>query len=189
MQQELAALEERIAQAEASAAEVDAQRGELTAENQRLQDISGRLTQAVTGLERQLPPLFNATPEPIRPQLEVLYRRIPEDAATTRVSVAERYQNVLGILSLLGKANHEITTGYEVRKLADGSSVEVQALYVGLAQAYYVSARGDAGAGHPTPEGWRWEPSTAIAGDVLESLEILQGKQTPAFVSLPVKLQ
>ena len=189
VRQEVAALEEKIRAAEAGAADVDAKRAELLAENQGLLDMSGRLTEAVTDLERRIPPLFAVTPEPARPQLEILYQRIPEDAATTRVSVAERYQNVLGILSMLGKANNEITTGYEVRKLGDGSSVEVQSLYVGLAQAYYVSAHGEAGAGHPTPQGWQWEPSKAIAGDVLKSLEILQGKQTPAFVSLPVKLQ
>jgi hypothetical protein len=189
VKQELAALEEKIRQAESKAAEVDAQRGELVAENDELKGEGTRLSEAITDLEGQLPRLLVVTPELVRPMLEPLVQRIPEDAATTRVSIAERYQNVLGILSVLNKTNNEITVGYEVRKLADGSSVEVQAIYVGLAQAYYVSARGEAGAGRPTPEGWRWEPSTAIAGDVLETLEILQGKQSPAFVSLPVKLQ
>ena len=41
----------------------------------------------------------------------------------------------------------------------------------------------------PGEQGWKWEPSRAVARDVLTAIEILQGKQTPAFVPLPVKLQ
>ena len=96
---------------------------------------------------------------------------------------------MLGILNELNKANNEITVSYEVHDLADGKPSEVQAIYVGLAQAYYVSASGEAGIGRPARDGWKWEPSKAVAGDVLMALEILQGKHTPAFVPLPVKLQ
>ena len=62
-------------------------------------------------------------------------------------------------------------------------------IYVGLAQAYYVSAKGEAGIGRPSEDGWKWEPSKAIAADVLQAIEIIQGKHSPAFVPLPVKLQ
>ena len=78
---------------------------------------------------------------------------------------------------------------YEVHDLADGKPSEVQALYIGLAQAYFVSARGEAGIGRPGPDGWKWVPSKTVAADVLNALEIFQGKQSPAFVPLPVKLQ
>jgi hypothetical protein len=39
---------------------------------------------------------------------------------TTRISAAERFQNVLGILNELNKANNEITVDYEVHTLSDG---------------------------------------------------------------------
>jgi hypothetical protein len=76
-----------------------------------------------------------------------------------------------------------------VHTLADGKPAEVRAVYVGLAQAYYVSASGESGVGHPTPDGWKWEPSKAVGNDLLVALEILQGKHSPAFVSLPVSIQ
>ncbi len=97
--------------------------------------------------------------------------------------------NVLGILNEVNKANGEITVTFEVRELAGGKPSEVRVLYVGLAQAYYVSASGEAGIGRPSPAGWVWEPSKAVANDVLTALEIVQGKHTPAFVPLPVKFQ
>jgi hypothetical protein len=114
---------------------------------------------------------------------------MPEDAAKTRVSAAERFQNVLGILNELNKANNDISVNVEVRDLGDGKKSEVQAIYIGLTQAYYISARGEAGIGRPTPDGWKWEPSKAISREVLAALEIIQGKQSPAFVPLPVKLK
>jgi transposase-like protein len=193
VKQEVATLEEKIAEAESSVAEADKKRNELLAENDRLKAASTQLTEAVTTMEGEVRRMFTTLPEPIQTKLQPLYQRIPEDAATTRVSAAERFQNVLGILNELNKANNEITVNYEIHNLADGKPSEVQAIYVGLAQAYYVSARGEAGIGRPSAAdeggGWKWEPSKAVAPDVLMALEILQGKHTPAFVGLPVKLQ
>jgi hypothetical protein len=186
---EVASLQEKIKQAESSVAEADKKRDELTAENDQLKAAGGQLNEAVTAMEAEVRRLFKTVPDPVKTKLEPLYQRIPENPADTRVSAAERFQNVLGILNELNKANSEITVSYEVRTLADGKPSEVRAVYVGLAQAYYVSARGEGGIGTPTPDGWTWVSSKAIAPDVLKTLEILQGKHTPAFVSLPVKLQ
>ncbi len=186
---EVATLEEKTGQAEASVAEADKKRSELIAENDQLKVTNTLLIEAVTGMEGDVRQLFKSLPEPIQTKLQPLYQRIPEDPAKTRVSAAERFQNVLGILNELNKANNEITVSYEVHNLADGKPSEVKAMYVGLAQAYYVSARGEGGVGLPAAGGWKWEPSKSVAGEVLAALEILEGKRTPAFVHLPVKLQ
>lgn len=189
IQQEVAALEEKIRQAGSSAAEVERKRGELLVQEADLTAMGGRLTGEVTRMENELRRLLEGIPEPTLARIQLLVQRIPEDPASTRASVAERFQNVLGILNELNKANNEILVGYEVHELADGKPAEVQTLYVGLAQAYYVSARGEAGIGRPTPEGWKWEPSKAVAPQVVKALEVQQGKQSPAFVPLPVRIQ
>ncbi len=189
VKQEIATLEEAIAQAQTKDAEAAAKRDALLAENEVLKAVGLQLTEAVTRLEGEVRRLYVTLPEPIRTKLEVLRQRIPEDPATTRVVVAERFQNVIVILNDMNKANSEITVGYEVHTLADGKPAEVKAIYLGLAQAYYVSARGEAGIGRPTAEGWQWEPAQDVARDVLTALEILEGKQTPAFVPLPARIQ
>jgi hypothetical protein len=89
----------------------------------------------------------------------------------------------------VNKANNEINVAYEVHNLADGKPSEVKTIYVGLAQAYYVSARGEAGIGRPSAEGWKWTPSKAISKDVLMALEIMEGKHSPVFVKVPVEFQ
>jgi hypothetical protein len=186
---EIALLEGKIQEARSSVVEANKKRDELLAENDRLGATGATLTAAVTRLEGELRPILETLPEPVAKRLELLIQRIPEDPATTKVATAERFQNVIGILNELNRANNEISVNYEVHELAGGKPSEVQAIYLGLAQAYYVSGGGEAGIGRPGADGWKWEPSKAVAGDVLMALEILQGKQTPAFVPLPVTLQ
>ena len=198
---EIAALEEKIAKAEAAVKESTAARDTVQAESDALKVTATQLTTAVASLEAGVRRIFPTLPEPIRARLQPLAQRMPKEptadaaatgeaeAKTKTVSVAERFQNVLGILNEVSKANTEISVNYEVRTLASGKPAEVRALYIGLAQAYFVSSSGEAGIGRPTPEGWKWESSNAIAGDVLTALEIIQGKHTPAFVPLPVKIQ
>ena len=189
IKKEIATLEEKTGQAEAGVTEASKKRSDLVAENDQLKAANTLLTEAVTGMEGEVRLLFKALPEPVQAKLQPLYQRIPEDTAKTRVSAAERFQNVLGILNELNKTNNEITVSYEVHHLADGKPSEVRAMYVGLAQAYYVSARGEGGIGRPTGDGWKWEPTKAVASEVLMALEILDGKRTPDFVHLPVKIQ
>lgn len=189
IEEEVAALEEKIEQARASVAEVERKRAELRAQNEQLESAGERLAEAVGALESGLRQLSRTIPAPIHARIQPLFQRMPEDPSVTRVSVAERFQNVLGMFNELNKANNEISVSFEVRELAEHELAEVRVLYVGLAQAYYVSASGEAGIGRPTAEGWQWEPSKTVAADVLLALEVLQGKHTPAFVPLPVTIQ
>jgi len=189
VKKEIATLEEKIQQTETGISESSKKKEELAVENDQLKAAVAQLTDAVAGMEGEVRRLAKSLPEPIQTKLQPLLQRIPEDAAKVRVSASERFQNVLGILNEVNKANTEITVNYEVRTLADGKPSEVKVVYVGLAQAYYVSARGEAGIGRPSADGWKWEPSKAVADDVLVTLEILEGKHSPAFVPLPVKLQ
>ncbi|MFO0963948.1 MAG: DUF3450 family protein [Phycisphaerales bacterium] len=186
---EVAALKERIAQSESAIAEAGKKRDELLQEKSKLIVVTDQLRTAVVAMEGRLRELAKQLPEPVAAKVQPLMQRIPTDPGDTRVTVAERYQNVLGILNELNKANSEITVAYEIRTLADGVSSEVQVVYVGLAQAYFLSPSGEAGIGRPSPEGWKWEPAPNAAEAIAMTLEIIQGKRTPSFVPLPVTIQ
>jgi hypothetical protein len=186
---EVESLEQKLAEARTSAAQAEQKKAELRVENERLLATTSTLTQRAGGFEGQVRQLVEKSPAPVQEKLQPLVQRVPEDPAQARASLAERFQNVLGILNELSRVNAEISVHYEVRTLADGKPSEVRVLYVGLAQGYYVSAGGEAGIGRPGPNGWTWQPSQAVANDVLTALEILQGKHTPAFVPLPTQIQ
>ena len=186
---EVSVLKEKIVQGEKAVADSNRKRDELVAENEKLKATGEQLRKSVLAMEGQVRGLAKLMPEQVAAKIAPLLQRIPADPANTRVSVAERFQNVLGILNEVNKANSEITVAYEIRKLADGSSSEVQVIYVGLAQAYFLSPRGEAGVGHPTEDGWKWEPAPEAASAILTALEVIQGKASPAFVPLPITIQ
>jgi uncharacterized protein DUF3450 len=189
LRKDVAGFEEKIREAQSSVASVEQKRAELTAQNDQLVAVNAHLAEVVGGMEGEVRKLVKSVPEPVQAKVQPLLERMPTEATTTKVSPAERFQNVLVILGILNGANNEIAVNYEVRTLSDGKPSEVKAIYVGLAQAYYVSARGQAGIGRPGAEGWQWETSDGNANDVLKTLEIIQGTQTPAFVPLPMRIQ
>jgi hypothetical protein len=188
-EKEIAELERQIAESRKVLGEQNAHRAEVAAARTRAEGegafLAARLAayeDAIRGLQKQLP-------EPVREKVDPLFRRIPEDPAATKVSSAERFQNVLGILNEVQKASGEITLANEVRPLSDGKPSEVKTVYVGLAQAYFISAGGEAGVGRPSPDGWVWEPQPGLARDVNLVIQVLQNKLKPQFVPLPVRIQ
>jgi hypothetical protein len=189
LRKEYYALQEKIEQTKTSLTEAEAKRRELQDEEREYQDATTLLTAAVVKLEADVERLLPSLPEPTQKRVQQLVQRIPDEESAKRVSIAERFQNVVGILNAANADNVELKVEYEVRNLSDGKPSEVRTLYVGLAQAYYVSANGEAGIGKPAADGWKWQPSKAISGDLLTALDIIQGKHTPAFVSLPASLQ
>ena len=186
---EIAALKERMDETRRTAAEANEKKAGEVAENESLQKAGSELATWVTGLESAMRTLETRLPEPLLQKVKPLYDRMPADARATNVSLAERYQNVVGILNEVGKFNNDITMVTEVRTLSDGKPAEVRTVYVGLAQAYFVSPKGDAGIGRPGDSGWVWSAAREIAPQIEQVVEVLQNKAKPQFVSLPVKVQ
>jgi len=186
---EVGVLKERIRQSEEAVALSDRKRDELLAQDAELKALGEQLATAATVMEEQVRSLLKQLPDPVKGRIAPLVERIPADPAATRVTPAERFQNVLGILNEVNKANSEISVAYEIRTLADGSSSEVQVIYLGLAQAYFLSPKGEAGIGRPTEDGWKWEPAPGAANQILLALEVIEGKHVPTFVPLPIKIR
>lgn len=186
---EIAAVTERLLAAQSTAVEAKGKRAREVGENETLQKAGVELADWVAGLEGGLRTLEARLPEPVLQKVKPLYDRMPADPKATQVSLAERYQNVVGILNEVGKFNNDITMVTEVRTLSDGKPAEVRTVYVGLAQAYFVSPKGDAGIGRPGAAGWEWTTDREIGPRIEQVVEVLQNKAKPQFVSLPVKVQ
>jgi hypothetical protein len=179
----------RIEETRRSGATAENERGDLLAQARELKETSASLGAQIGELEAGVRRLYNRLPGSTREKLLPLYRRIPEQGKLDKVSLAERFQNVLGVLNEIDRFNSEITVASEIRALSDGKPSEVKTVYVGLGQAYYVSARGEAGIGCPGEGGWSWRPENRLAPEINRMLEILQNKSTPSFISLPVEIR
>ncbi|MBN1507686.1 MAG: DUF3450 family protein [Sedimentisphaerales bacterium] len=190
VQREITSLQEKISQAQESIGDADKKRVGLVEENERLKKASQMLGDVVTRLEARTAALTQRLPDTVRERIKPLSQSLPKDPNETKLSLAQRFQNVIGILNEVNKFDREITVTSEVRTLADGSAAEVTALYVGLGQAYYIGANGTAsGLGCPTADGWRWEPAADAAGPIADAVAILKNEKVAEFVPLPVKIQ
>jgi hypothetical protein len=189
LEKEVAAATARLADSESVLTELRKQKSDTANTERRLVAGSDRLAEAVTLLENDVRRLQKTLPLAIQEKVAPLFRRIPDDPATTRISASERFQNVVGILNEIHKANGEISLVTEIRALSDGKPSEVKTVYVGLGQAYFLSARGEAGTGYPTADGWQWTAANELAPRVAEVIEILENKGKPKFVPLPVTVQ
>jgi len=189
VQREIASLRERIGEAEDSIAEADRKREELIAQNEQLTASSEQLVATVAVLESRTAGLLARLPDWVQERVEVLSQRFPEDPAATKLSLGERFQNVIGVLDTINKLNRQITVTSELHTLPDGRKAEVTALYLGVGSGYFVTADGTAaGTGDAAPGGWTWTPADEAAPAIAKAVAIHQDEIGPEFVPLPVRI-
>lgn len=192
MRRGIASLREKIGETTANISVSDATVTELTERRDALEATSVRLAAVVADLEGRTSSLLGRLPEPIRKRVEPLSQRIPEDADSTKLTVGDRFSNVVGILGEINRFNREISVGSEVRTLADGSSALVAVLYVGVSCGYYVTAKGDvAGYGTSSAEGWVWNPlnDADAPAAIQRAIAIYKTEVSADFVRLPFVLR
>lgn len=187
---EIEQLEESIANAEQSITEYEEERAELHERNEDMKRAAGELKQLAAGLEARIKRILTRVPEPVRDKVEVLSQQIPKDPNNTEASLSNRFQNVVGVLNEVNKFHGEISMSSELRDVADGNSVAVTAVYVGLGQGYYHSANGKyAGLGTAGADGWTWTARDDAAPQISEVVGILKNDKVASFVKLPVDIK
>jgi septal ring factor EnvC (AmiA/AmiB activator) len=189
VQREIADLRARLTETRGKVSEQRAKRAETTAKIDQAKTTASQLAERVAGYEAEVRKLHPLLPPHVQEKVAPLFKRMPEAGREVRISAAERYQNVLGILTELNKANSEVALVTEIRALSDGRPSEVQTVYFGLAQAYFMSAQGEAGVGKPGVDGWVWQPANDRVEAIHQVIDILENKGVPKFIALPVSLQ
>lgn len=190
VQREIETLRGKISEAEESIAEADKKRAAMMEEKEKLAGASAALTNTLVSLEDRTKELLKRLPDPIRERVKPLSQRLPDKEQETKLSVAERFQNVVGILNEVNKFNRDITVTSEVRTLPDGTSAEVTTLYMGIGHAYYTGANGTiAGMGTLSDEGWVWKPVNEAAPEIAKAIAILKNEQVASFAQVPVDIE
>jgi archaellum component FlaC len=186
---ELERLDEALQSLQTSATAADEDRSKLAAEKEQLNEASAVVESTIGELETQMKEIIKTLPEPLVNKIKPLIRRLPEDSADTKLSLGERVQNIVGILSQADKFNTTITASSESHQLDSGKMVEVRTLYWGLAMAYYVDASGGyAGIGFPANDGWEW-PEIKGAGPAIQHLlGVYEGAEDIQFVEVPARI-
>jgi hypothetical protein len=187
---EVTEVDGRITEAEKSITDADRKAADLVAKNDALKLASSELAAMAATLETRTKDLVKRLPDPIREKLRPLTQRLPEDPTKSELPLSTRFQNIVGIVNEVNKFNRELTVTSEVRKLADGSSAEVTAVYLGLAQGYYVGGGGKlAGVGGATENGWTWTAANEYAPQIAKVVAILKNENPAEFVPVPLGIK
>ncbi|PXA03752.1 hypothetical protein DDZ13_10690 [Coraliomargarita sinensis] len=183
-------LKAELEELEASATAADEDRAKLSTEKEALTAASSVVEANIGGLEKQMKTVIKTLPQPLVEKIKPLIRRLPEDPNDTSLSLGERVQNIVGILSQADKFNTTITQTSESREISEGKTVEVRTLYWGLATAYYVDSSGEyAGMGYPTANGWEW-PRIDEAGESIKRLiDVYEGSEEIQFIPVPARIK
>jgi len=184
-------LQEKLVATRQETVESEKKVTELKTVNETLKKGLQPLTHDIKALELRVLALVTRTPEPVRQRVAPLTQRIPTATTSNKISLSERYQNVIGVLNELNKVAREISVASEVRTLEKGVQVEVTVIYLGLSQAYYVNEKSRvAGVGQLDKGGvWRWEAHNESVDAVVQLLGIYKGEKPAAYVPLAVKVQ
>lgn len=158
-------------------------KAELEASEEAAQTLVTRFEATVKTLAKSFPP-------PLLNTLEESLGSIPEHSNDTKRSVIERMQVIVAVLNEADKFNGTVATASEYQQNPQGDRVQVQTLYLGLGQAYFVdSAGGYAGVGVPGPGGWKWTERNELAPLIQRAIGIYASRLPAAFVELPVTIQ
>ncbi len=190
VQREIQSLRGKIDEAEKNIAEADEKRQEMMEENDKLKQASAALEDTLIALEDSTKQLVKRLPHPFQQTVKPLSQQLPDNPEETKLTTSARFQNVVGILNEVNKANRKITVTSEVRDLDDGTSVEVTTLYAGIGQGFYAGANGKlAGYGFSSAEGWEWVEENDSAPQISDAIAIYENEKVAAFVQVPVKIK
>ena len=82
------------------------------------------VSSSIGGLESQLKAIIPSLPAPLIEKIKPLIRRLPDDPQDTELSLGQRVQNIVGILSQTDKFNTTITISSEAREFEEGKAVQ-----------------------------------------------------------------
>ncbi len=164
-------------------AEIEKKRKQFSEEEAQLKKWRRDLKAQITKLENELRPLLVIFPAPLRSKMAEVIGRF--ETADAQEPLQHRTRDVLLLMQAYLNFQNTITLDTDIRSI-DGEDREVDVLYMGLTQAWYVDQTGEySGYGMPGLKGWTWTEEPALATSIRQAIAIQSRQATPAFVRLP----
>lgn len=215
LQRSIESVDEQIAAQSEKLAGFDESVASLEAKNEKLKQAADELAQLVDEMETRTVSLLNGAPQPLIENVKPLAVQLPgygkqdeeqpepeagasepegnEDEAQEDKPgppLARRVENVVGALYLFNKFAGKIDQTSELVSRPDGTSLSVDAIYLGTSYGFYIDDEDKvAAAGWSAPKGWTWEGANASAARVRQVIQVINKDQPAAFVGLPVEVK
>ncbi|MFP4139716.1 MAG: DUF3450 family protein [Phycisphaerae bacterium] len=194
---EVQSLKRKTEESRSVIAEQEKKRDELKARLETLAGAADSLKPTIETLENRTVALLDRLPAHVREDrmistLSKTFRGDPNDPnGVKKGSLSQRFQNVVGVLNKLNELSREIKVLPQRVLLPDGREAEVQAVFLGFGQAYYLGGRGKtAGIGRLSDDGkWTWVPANESAEEIARVMAILEDEKPAAFVQVPIEIK
>lgn len=188
---QLKALNDAISAAQQETDVAETERTQLASSLEQMKAVEARVLKAVTDAEARMRALLPQLPVSLQQELQPLSVRLPDAGGKSGQSLttSQRMQTIVGLLTQIEKFNDTVDINAEAREI-DNRRVQVQALYFGLAAAYWVDGNGTAGGtGRPGPDGWVWERDDTLAPAIQQMIAMYKKDTTEVhYVPLPVEV-
>ncbi len=164
-------------------AEIDEKRKQFSAEKAELLSWRRELKTQIKVLENELRLLIPLFPLSLRSKVEEAIIRV--ESPDPERPLQHRTRDVLLVMQACLNFQNTITLDRDIRSI-EGEDREVEVLYMGLNQAWYVDQTGKySGYGTPGLKGWVWTEEAALAVAIRQAIAVQSRQATPAFVTLP----
>lgn len=191
----------------------------LEMEEEKLKQATERLEALVESMEARTLAIVKRTPEPLFDQIKPLAVQLPgykrdqaagsEDAGAAekaaaaegespegeeenKVPLSRRVENVVGVLYMINKYTGKVEQTRVSVQTDDGSSLSVDALYLGLSAGYYVNDDAASGGfGWGAPQGWGWQTfdQPEAAAQVKQAISVFNKDQPATYIGLPAEVK
>lgn len=190
LREEIAALTEKETGLKESTDTIEAELKKISDENESLAAASKLVEQNLPELESGIRALNTSFPVPLQSIVETLVDRLPKEGASNTPGVSERLQVIVGVLGQVDKFNGQMSVQVETQNNATGEKVQVQVLYLGLGQAWFVNKDDKyAGYGQPGEKGWVWTQDDSIAPTLRQAVKVYENSALAEVVHLPVSFK
>jgi soluble cytochrome b562 len=189
-ERELTDLDAKVAGLGEASEQVGRERTELQLEKAALGEASDRAKEVATIHEKRVKAMSRSLPEPLARRIQPLIDRFPDEPESTRLTAAEGLQTLVGVLNEIDKFNSSVAIESEIRTNAEGREVQVETIYLGLAQAYFVGEGGKfAGVAVPTAEGWQSTAQNELGPVIARAIAMYRNQVPAALVVVPFELK
>lgn len=189
LKQEKQSLAERIELAKSATSEADKKRSSLVEQREEFIAAMDFLGEHVSKLEQKIVELHAKFPPPLQEEVSVSFNRMPKPGVESRLSISQRLQTIVVVLSQADKFNGGVQVVSKIQEL-DSGPAEVEILYFGLGGAFFQDKTGKyAGVGYPGASGWEWKETPESAAAISDLFAVYQGGAEARFVRLPVSIK
>lgn len=159
----------------------------LRTEKAELDKTIKSIEPAVAKAEKDLLSLKKYIPTTLYPTVKTEFESITN--TKNRDNIIDRLRKVITLYLKIETMQHEIHIARQIFSIKNNEKVEMEVLYIGLAQGFAVSLDGkSAKTGTPSENGWVWKDAPEYAAEILEAISVYSREEAPKIINLPVEI-